>query len=210
METRLTIMIEQKMENMTTTSSSRSNLWVMFYDFCSNKWILYRGTVLANLENLMVKFMKQIGQLVKIFSERTLGTLPRNTEVNPREHDISTKKEVMNVQKRDCREEEERSWNIMEINVVDLKEDERKRKSTSVEYKPKVPFPEALVRDLSLTMQETSPKWDKKSKKPKEKGKHLIPKKKGESNEMGPVWCIEKENPKKYSDFRDSGGALGT
>lgn len=39
-----------------------------------------------NQEAFIRNLEKQIGQLVKLISERTRGSLPRNAEVNPREH----------------------------------------------------------------------------------------------------------------------------
>lgn len=63
---------------------------------------------------------------------------------------------------------------------------------------------------VSLTVQETSRKRDKKSEMPKEKGKHLVPKIKVGLKKWVPVRHIDKEIIKKHSDHRDPEGAFGT
>ncbi|KAI5653175.1 hypothetical protein M9H77_30362 [Catharanthus roseus] len=125
-------------------------------------------TVKTNLEDLMVKFASPtdakinsievaqrnqeasihtlenqiIRQLVKLVLERTPGTLPSNTEVNLTEHvnaisvifdkDFPKKEKVMVVQEKSC-----------EKNAIE----EPNKKLVVEAYKPKIPYPEALVHD---------------------------------------------------------------
>lgn len=44
------------------------------------------GTVLRNLQAFIQSLENQVGQLAKVTSECSLGSLPSNTENKPREH----------------------------------------------------------------------------------------------------------------------------
>ncbi|KAI5672829.1 hypothetical protein M9H77_13193 [Catharanthus roseus] len=235
MEARLTAMIELKIGNLTTISSNKSNQPVMFCDFYSGGYLNHEcPSIKGPMEQIGILLhhglMKRLHKII-LHKQRqiwkslwTLGTLPSNTKVNPREYEISTKREVMIVQEKDYSEEEERTSNIIEIKAVDLKEDERKGKPTSAEYKPKVPLPNALVRDRTQECMRKFIEIFKQLKinlplcdllllvprKPKEKGKHLFPKIKTRVMKWMPVRRIEEKKPKKHMDFRDPGGAFGT
>ena len=68
------------------------------------KFMQSADTRFQNTEASIKNLETQIGQLAKMFSERTQGTLPSNTETNPREHvkaiTIRSGKELEEVQPR--------------------------------------------------------------------------------------------------------------
>ncbi|KAI5663514.1 hypothetical protein M9H77_22837 [Catharanthus roseus] len=95
--------------------------------------------VKANLEELIVKFMNatdtrmniieaakwnNIGQLIKLVSERTLGILPSNTEVNPREHfnaiSVRLNEEVPIIQEKSCVGKRRRSFDTLDFKALEL------------------------------------------------------------------------------------------
>ncbi|KAI5677279.1 hypothetical protein M9H77_08229 [Catharanthus roseus] len=92
----------------------------------------------ASIHNLK----KQIGQLVKLVSERTLGTLSSNNKVNQRKHVHAI---LMRFDKKFLKEE-----NVMVVQEKSCEEkatEEPNKKSVIEAYKPEIPSLAALVRD---------------------------------------------------------------
>ncbi|KAA3468737.1 protein kinase 2B, chloroplastic-like [Gossypium australe] len=94
----------------------------------------------TKLEALSQEFKDQFGQLAKQISERPQGRLPSNTETNPRE-------QVQAVTAQDSEGLDEP--NLKQKNVVeeDMVEVNKKSKPVIKEYKPSIPYPQAITKD---------------------------------------------------------------
>ncbi|KAA3472708.1 Integrase, catalytic core [Gossypium australe] len=94
----------------------------------------------TKLEALSQEFKDQFGQLAKQISERPQGRLPNNTETNPRE-------QVQAVTAQDSEGLDEP--NLKQKNVVeeDMVEDNKKSKPVIKDYKPRIPYPQAITKD---------------------------------------------------------------
>ncbi|KAI5683134.1 hypothetical protein M9H77_04362 [Catharanthus roseus] len=89
----------------------------------------------------------RIGQLVKLVSERTPGTLLSNTKVNLREHVNAIL--VRFGEEKSCVEKERRSSDTLDSKSLESSQEEKNEKPAIVEYKSKIPYSVALVRDRS-------------------------------------------------------------
>lgn len=102
---------------------------------------------------------KQIGHIVKLAFERPPGTLPSNTEVNPREHinviSVRYNKEVPNndtmlvVQEKNPKKEEVMDLSIVSSKKFENAQGEMKKKTAVEAYKPSIPYLEAHVSNQS-------------------------------------------------------------
>ena len=100
-------------------------------------------TTLKNQQASIQGLETQIGQLSKLISERPQGSLPSNTEPNPREHlnAISTQDKEGFI----APEPE-----LMQETVVSKgKSEVSHNKTVNEEYKPRVPYPNAIRKDRS-------------------------------------------------------------
>ncbi|KAI5681284.1 hypothetical protein M9H77_02511 [Catharanthus roseus] len=169
MEARLAAMIEHKMGNMTSTSSSKSNQMIMFCDFCSGE---HPNHECPSMEGLM----EQVD-----FVQR--NQLERKRKPSAKQHHLPRIVGQPTIDIR-CR-----GW------------------PGSLNPRPTIdgrPHPTVGCREKRVfPLRETSPKYDKKLKKPKAKEKHLFPKMKASVMKWVSVRHIEEEKPKKHPDFRD-------
>ena len=102
-------------------------------------------TILKNQQALIQGLETQIGQLAKLISERTQGSLPSNTEPNPREQ-----LNVINIQDDEgVVEPETEPMQETMVRKGQGKVDQNTNKPVTVEYKPSVPYPNATRKDLS-------------------------------------------------------------
>ncbi|PPR87438.1 hypothetical protein GOBAR_AA33252 [Gossypium barbadense] len=101
-------------------------------------------TTLKNRQASIQGLETQIGQLSKLISERPQGSLPSNTEPNPREHlnAISTQDDEGVVEP----EPEPRQETV--VNKGRDEVDQNTNKLVNEEYKPRVPYPNATRKDL--------------------------------------------------------------
>ncbi|KAG8486355.1 hypothetical protein CXB51_019840 [Gossypium anomalum] len=100
---------------------------------------------LKNQQASIQRLETQIGQLSKLISERPQGSLPSNTEPNPREQ-----LNAINVQDKEGFVEPEPE--LMQETVVSKGKGEvshNENKTMNVEYKPCVPCPNAMRKDRS-------------------------------------------------------------
>ncbi|PPS18316.1 hypothetical protein GOBAR_AA02262 [Gossypium barbadense] len=102
-------------------------------------------TALKNQQASIQGLETQIGQLSKLISERQQGSFPSNTEPNPKEQ-----LNVINTQDNEgvVEPEPELRQETMVSNGRD-KVDQNTNKSVTVEYKPRVPYPNATRKDRS-------------------------------------------------------------
>ncbi|PPS06852.1 hypothetical protein GOBAR_AA13792 [Gossypium barbadense] len=117
-----------------------------------SKFILVSETCFQNTETALknqqasIQGLKtQIGQLSKLISERPQGSLPSNTEHNPREQP-----NVINVQDEEGfvePEPEPRQETVVSKGQGEV--DHNTNKSVNVEYKPRVPYPNATEKNRS-------------------------------------------------------------
>ncbi|PPR86041.1 hypothetical protein GOBAR_AA34649 [Gossypium barbadense] len=101
--------------------------------------------VLKNQQASIQGLETQVGQLSKLISERPQGSLPSSTEPNPREQ-----LNVINIQ--DDERVVEPELERRQETVVSRGQGEvghNKNKSVNVEYKPRVPYPNATRKDRS-------------------------------------------------------------
>ncbi|KAK5836691.1 hypothetical protein PVK06_012490 [Gossypium arboreum] len=102
-------------------------------------------TALKNQQASIQGLETQIGQLSKLISERPQGSLPSNTEPNPREQ-LNT----INIQDEEGvvePEPERRQETVVSKGQCEV--DNNKNKTVNVEYKPRVPYPNAKRKDRS-------------------------------------------------------------
>ncbi|PPR99261.1 hypothetical protein GOBAR_AA21400 [Gossypium barbadense] len=119
----------------------------MLSKFLSVSETLFQNTetVLKNQEVSIQGLKTQIGQLSKLISERPRGSLPSNTKPNPREQ-LNT----INVQDEEGfvePEPEPRQETVVSKGQGEV--DQNTNKSVNVEYKPRVPYPNATRKDRS-------------------------------------------------------------
>ncbi|KAK5842574.1 hypothetical protein PVK06_004947 [Gossypium arboreum] len=102
-------------------------------------------TVLKNQQALIQSLKTQIGQLSKLISKRLQGSLPSNIEPNPRE-----KLNAINIQDDEGVVEPElepRQETVVRKGQGEV--DQNTNKPVTVEYKPRVPYPNATRKDRS-------------------------------------------------------------
>ncbi|KAK5839158.1 hypothetical protein PVK06_007924 [Gossypium arboreum] len=87
----------------------------------------------------------QIGQLSKLISERPQGSLPSNTEPNPREQ-LNT---IIIQDDKGVIEPEPESRQETVVSKGKGEVDQNKNKPVPVEYKPRAPYPNATRKDFS-------------------------------------------------------------
>ncbi|PPS10389.1 hypothetical protein GOBAR_AA10250 [Gossypium barbadense] len=102
-------------------------------------------TALKNLQASIQRLETQIGQLSKLISKRPQDSLPSNTESNPREQ-----LNAINIQDEEGvvePEPEPRQETVASKGQCEV--DNNKNKTVNVEYKPRVPYPNATRKDRS-------------------------------------------------------------
>ncbi|PPS03610.1 hypothetical protein GOBAR_AA17056 [Gossypium barbadense] len=123
----------------------KPNLKEMLSKFISMSETRFQNieTALKNQQASIQGLETQIGQLSKLISERPQGSLPSNTEPNPREHlnAISTQDKEGFI----ALEPE-----LMQETLVSKSESEvSHNKMVNEEYRPRVPYPNATIKDRS-------------------------------------------------------------
>ncbi|PPS16526.1 hypothetical protein GOBAR_AA04054 [Gossypium barbadense] len=102
-------------------------------------------TVLKNQQASIQSLKTQIGQLSKLISDRPQGSFPSNTEPNPREQlneiNIQDEKGVV--------EPEPKPRQKTIVSKCQGEVDQNTNKPVTVEYKPRVPYPNATRKDRS-------------------------------------------------------------
>ncbi|KAG8502588.1 hypothetical protein CXB51_000003 [Gossypium anomalum] len=102
----------------------------------------YQQEKKPNLEEMLSKFIS-IGQLSKLISERPQGSLPSNTELNPR-------KQFNAISTQDKEGFVEPEPELMQETVISKgKSEVSHNKSVNEEYKPRVPYLNATSKDRS-------------------------------------------------------------
>ncbi|PPR85868.1 hypothetical protein GOBAR_AA34823 [Gossypium barbadense] len=100
-------------------------------------------TALKNQQASIQGLETQIGQLSKLISERPQGSLPSNTELNPREH-----LNAISAQDKEgfiAPELELQQDNAMNKGREEVNDDDPKQ--VSMNYEPRVPYPKAMTKD---------------------------------------------------------------
>ena len=114
-----------------------------------------QDTTLRNHEASIHNLETQVGQIAKLLSERSQGSLPGNTEPNPREHVKAVTLRSGKELQVGVQEKESQGTSVVKEPVI-LKEqgqhfeDSDKSKSTPQvvpEYKPNIPYPSRLRKD---------------------------------------------------------------
>ncbi|KAG8500789.1 hypothetical protein CXB51_002801 [Gossypium anomalum] len=132
---------------MLTNQEKKPNLEEMLSKFISVSETRFQNTKTAfKNQQILIQWLEtQIGQLSKLISERPQGSLPSNTEPNPREQ-----LNPINVQDKEGFVEPEPE--LMQETVVSKGKCElsyNENKMVDVEYKPRVPYPNATRKDRS-------------------------------------------------------------
>ncbi|KAI5662123.1 hypothetical protein M9H77_21446 [Catharanthus roseus] len=135
-------MIEQKIGNRTTSTSSKRTQMVMFCDFYSEGHS-YHECPSMGCSTEQVDYVQ--GNRPEKKPTRTPGALPSNTEVNPREH-VNTVSEIVEEENSAKEETKQLSGGIFKENEGESEESEKKVVA-SVPSKQKVLFLEVLVRE---------------------------------------------------------------
>ncbi|XP_039140539.1 uncharacterized protein LOC120277763 [Dioscorea cayenensis subsp. rotundata] len=120
------------------------------------------NTTLRNVQASIQSLENQVGQLVRANSERSLGSLPRNTKNNPREHlkavtlrsgkQVEARAEEGSSTKHDCvAVQEDPNSSESEVEGRKLKQNEETLQLPTPrvpEYKPPIPYPPRLKQDI--------------------------------------------------------------
>ena len=100
-------------------------------------------TALKNQQASIQQLKNQIGQLAKMISERAPGSLPSNTEPNPKEHvkAVTLKNgKVLTEPEKKLPQESDKEKDVEvkpKVNITPVLK----------EYKPQIPYPEKLKKD---------------------------------------------------------------
>ncbi|KAA3488422.1 Pol polyprotein [Gossypium australe] len=98
-------------------------------------------TTLRNQQASIQRIKNQLGQLAKLISERPQGSLPSNTETNPKEQ----LQAITAHDSEGLNEPELRQKKVVEEGTIKVRHD--KPKPAITEYQPRVPYPNAMKKD---------------------------------------------------------------